>query len=99
MFSEADFERDHSDIDVPDEESYYVEEEVTDDEAMEAQRQSQRNHDPDATGSDDSVGFYMPSIIQKSGATPEKPKKQLQKITKKVMKKKKKPESTKKPPR
>ena len=38
MFSEVDFERAHSDIE-EDDQSYYVEEDVTDDEAMEKARQ------------------------------------------------------------
>ena len=52
-----------------------------------------------ATDSDDSdMGFYMPSIIQKTGDTPPRAKKP-EKITKKVSKKKKKTTSSKKPPR
>jgi hypothetical protein len=44
------------------------------------------------------MGFYMPSIIQKTGDTPPRAKKP-EKITKKVSKKKKKTTSSKKPPR
>lgn len=100
MFSEVDFERANSDMD-EDDASYYVEEEVTDEEAMEKQRQEIRSQreadgeDPDET--DDSIG-YMPSLLQKSGSA-QKSKPKLQKITKKVTVKKKKPTSTKKPPR
>lgn len=93
ILSEADFERANTDIEDNDDESYYEEEEVTDEEAMEKQKKE------NATDSDDSdMGFYMPSIIQKTGDTPPRSKKQ-EKITKKVSKKKKKTTSSKKPPR
>lgn len=101
MFSEGDFERANSDLD-EDDASYYVEEEVTDEEATEKQKQdirSQREADgEDPDDSDDSVGFYMPSIIAKT-SSPGKSKPKAEKVTKKVRTKKKKTTSNKKPPR
>lgn len=98
MMSEADFERANTDIeDNDDDQSYYVEEEVTDEEAMEKQKKelkdSQKADDPDADSDDSDMGFYMPSIISKD------PKPKPQKITKKIRVKKKKVTSGKKPPR
>ena len=91
MLSEADFERANTDIeDNDDDVSYYIEEEVTDEEAMEKQKQdlkvSQKADDPDADSDDSDMGFYMPSIISKGGNSPPKPK--PQKITKKIRVKK-----------
>lgn len=59
ILSEADFERANTDIEDNDDESYYVEEEVTDEEAMSKQKQDNDNVDSD----DSDMGFYMPSII------------------------------------
>ena len=73
-----------------DDQSYYVEEEITDEEAMEKQRKdlkaSQKDDDPDADSDDSDMGFYMPSIISKDKGSPPKPK--PQKITKKIRVKK-----------
>ena len=100
MLSDADFERANTDIEDNDEDvSYYVEEEVTDEEAMEKQKQelraSQKGDDPDADSDDSDMGFYMPSIIKDKSPPKAKP----QKITKKIRVKKHKPTSGKKPPR
>ena len=75
VMSDVDFERANTDIeDNEDDQSYYVEEDVTDDEAMEKQRQElkkQKAADQSDGDTDDSdVGFYMPSIMAKSGETP-----------------------------
>ena len=69
MFSEGDFERANSDLD-EDDASYYVEEEVTDEEATEKQKQdirSQREADgEDPDDSDDSVGCQLLLICEAS---------------------------------
>ena len=101
MLSDADFDRATDIEDNEDEEqSYYVEEEVTDDEAMEKQKQQlkaqRRLQDPDYDSDDDSdMGGYIPSALRSD--TPTKPK--PPKITKKVRTRKKKTISAKKPPR
>mmetsp|Transcript_73 Transcript_73/g.138 ORF Transcript_73/g.138 Transcript_73/m.138 type:complete len:100 (+) Transcript_73:1606-1905(+) len=98
--SDVDFERANTDIeDNEDEQSYYVEEEITDDEAMEKQRQELRKNSggEDGDTDDSDIGFYMPSILAKNGETP--PQAKPTKITKKVKTKKKKTTSNKKPPR
>ena len=73
MLSDVDFERANTDIeDNDDDQSYYIEEEVTDEEAMEKQRK-ELGEDGDEDDSDDSIGGYMPSIIAKgSSSSPAK---------------------------
>ena len=107
MLSDVDFERAVTDIeDEEDDQSYYIEEEVTDEEAMEKQKadlKKERGDDEDEDSDDSDMGFYMPSIIAKTGSSPTKKdsgsKSKLEKITKTIRIKKKKPSSSKKPPR
>ena len=97
MMSEVDFERANTDIeDNEDEQSYYVEEEVTDEEAMELQRKELKRSQGLDESDDSDFGGYMPSILNKGDSSE---KKKPTKITKKVRTKKKKTSSTKKPPR
>lgn len=77
--SEGDFERAHTDIE---ESSDYYDEVVTDEEAMAAA--ARERGDPETEDSGD-MGFYMPTVL--SGKSPEK-KPPLQKITKKIRRKK-----------
>ena len=93
--SDVDFERAQTDIeDELDGESEYYEEEVTDEEAMQARARENATKDEDE---DSDMGFYMPTVIAKNkpdSAEKEKPKAsktndQLPKITKKVKKKRK----------
>ena len=65
MYSEVDFDR--ADTDIEDDKTSYYEEEVTDEEAMQKQREELGIED-DSNDSDISGG-YMPSIVQK---TPKK---------------------------
>lgn len=107
MLSDVDFERAVTDIEdeAEDDQSYYVEEEVTDEEAMEKQKQDlkkEKGDDDDGDSDDSDMGFYMPSIIAKTGSSPSKKdssKPKLEKITKTIRVKKKKPSTSKKPPR
>ena len=87
--SDVDFERAQTDIeDELDGDSEYYEEEVTDEEAMQARARDNANKDDDE---DSDMGFYMPTVIAKNkpdSAEKEKHKAskndQLPKITKKV---------------
>ena len=96
MQSDMDFNERADDSDIEDDKTSYYSEEVTDEEAM--QKQKEELGIGDETDDSDASGGYMPSIIQNSG-TASKPK--LKKITKRVKKKKPKKIITtnKKPPR
>ena len=100
MLSEADFERANTDVEDNQTESYYYEEEVTDDEAMKqhALNVSVEDKDEEDKDSNDSdLGFYMPTVISKSKPSPDKKAKPA-KLTKTIRTKKKKT-SNKKPPK
>ena len=99
MLSEADFERANTDVEDNETDSYYIEEEVTDEEAMRQETAVNASADAeDANDSDDSdLGFYMPTVISKSKPSPDKKAKPT-KITKTIRTKKKK-SSNKKPPK
>ena len=109
MMSEEDFDR-ATDIEdaFDDDQSYYVEEEVTDDEAMDKQKADERAkrlaEDPDADSDDSDIPFYVPSAMGRSNSRDSPPTKlpeKGKKITKKIRVKKHKPtpSSLKKPPR
>ena len=72
-------------------------------EKQKADLKKERGDDDDEDSDDSDMGFYMPSIIAKTGSSPGKKdsgsKPKLEKITKKIRIKKKKPSSNKKPPR
>ena len=83
FMSEGDFERANTDVE-DDTQTEYYEEEVTDNEAMALAAKARA--DPDTEDSGD-LGFYMPTLMAKS--SPSRPP--VQKITKKVRRKKIKP--------
>lgn len=84
--SEADFER--QDTDVEDSESYYIEEDVTDDEAMKLQAMNTTQEKEEGDDSDDSdfIG-YMPTAMAKTKSKPTKIMKTIKTKKKKTNKK------------